>query len=215
MGHGREIDRLNIDGVAVVQVVGSLLAEARITDEHGHDMARRGHNREIGLLEAALQQSRTVLVPLAQLLRSLDVADAGDRAGADRGRQGGGEDEARSVATKEIDHRRRARDIAADEAESLGERALDDIDALADPVALGNAAAMRAIEPDRMYLIEIGHGTEALRHVADLADRRDVAIHRIDRFESDELRLAWIGGAQQALEIGRIIVREDVLFGAA
>jgi hypothetical protein len=56
-----------------------------------------------------------------------------------------------------------------------------------DPVALGDAAAARAVKPDGMHLIEIGHRAEVVGDGAEFADRGDVAIHRIDRLEADEL----------------------------
>ena len=81
-------------------------------------------------------------------------------------------------------------DIAADQPEGLGEGALDHVDAVGEAVALGDAGAARAIQPDRMHFVEIGEGAEFLRHVAQRGDRRDVAIHGIDRFEGDHLRRA-------------------------
>ena len=56
-----------------------------------------------------------------------------------------------------------------------------------DPVVLGNAAAARPVETDCMDLVEIRHRAEMLGDVAQLADGGDVAGHRIDRFEADEL----------------------------
>ena len=64
---------------------------------------------------------------------------------------------ARRVAANEIDESRRTRDIAAHHAERLGERPLDDRQAVHQPVALGDAAAMCAVKADSMDLVEIGH----------------------------------------------------------
>ena len=44
-----------------------------------------------------------------------------------------------------------------------------------DPVAFGDAAAARAIKPDRVHLVEIGHRPKAVGGVAQLTDRSDVA----------------------------------------
>ena len=70
-------------------------------------------------------------------------------------------------AADEIAHRGRAGDVAADDAERLAERALDDGEAVHQAFALGNAAAARAIEADRMDLVEIGHGAVLFGDVAD------------------------------------------------
>lgn len=59
--------------------------------------------------------------------------------------------------------------IAADRAEGFAEGALDHHRAVHDSVALGNPAAARAVEPDRVHLVEIGHRAKALGDVAQCA----------------------------------------------
>src|SRR5215469_14948685 len=120
-------------------------------------------------------------------LALFQVPNAGERTGGECGRQRGRKDEPRRVAAQKIDERSRACDIAANHAKRLAERALDYRRAVHDPVALSDAAAPRAVEPDGMHLVEIGHRAKALSDVAQFADRSDVAIHRIDRLEADEL----------------------------
>ncbi len=48
--------------------------------------------------------------------------------------------------------------------------------------------AALAIHADRMDFVDIGHRAVFLGEVADRADRRDVAVHRIDALEQDQLR---------------------------
>src|SRR5690606_24359495 len=96
-------------------------------------------------------------------------------------------DEAARIGTDEVDEAGRSGDIAADDAERLAERALDEGDAVHQPLALGDAAAARTIHANGMDLVEIGHGTVLLGDFDDLADRGDVAIHRIDALEGDDL----------------------------
>ena len=106
---------------------------------------------------------------------------------AKAGRQGGGEDEVGRIGAHRVDDAAAAGDVAAHHAEALGERALDDVDAVHQAVALGDAAAARAVHADRMHFVDIGVGAVLLGEIADRRDRRDVAIHRIDRFEHDQL----------------------------
>ena len=54
----------------------------------------------------------------------------------------------------------------------------------------------------------------AMGDVADLPDRRHVAVHRVDRFEGHDLRRRGIGGAEKLLEMARIVVPEDFAGGA-
>ena len=95
--------------------------------------------------------------------------------------------------------RSRAGDIAAEAAERLGERALDHVDAARGAVALADAAAARAIHADGVDLVDISHGAVALGEIADAIDRRDIAVHRIEALEHDQLRPVRIGGRQKLL----------------
>ena len=45
--------------------------------------------------------------------------------------------------------------------------------------ALGDAAAARAIHPDRMHLVDIGHRLVLVGDIADLGDGSDIAVHRV------------------------------------
>jgi hypothetical protein len=51
-------------------------------------------------------------------------------------------------------------------------------------------------------LVEIGHRTEAVGDVAQRGDRGDVAVHRIDRHETDELRPLGRHAIEQPREVG-------------
>src|SRR5690606_36951030 len=116
--------------------------------------------------------------------------DAGDGAGGDRRRQGGGEDEAGSEGAHEVAQGGGGGDVAAHDAEGLAKGALDDGETVHQPFAFGDAAAARPVQADGMDLVEIGHGAVALGDVDDLGDRRDVAVHRVDRLEGHELGTA-------------------------
>ena len=142
--------------------------------------------------------------------RGLEVAHRGRRRRRHRRGQGGGEDEAGRVGAHRVHHRPRAGDVAADHAERLAQRALDHIDPVHDPVALGDAGAARAIHADRVHLVEIGHGAVALGEIADGAYGGDIAIHGIDALEHDELRPV-AGGAQQFFEMGEVVMPEHHL----
>ena len=65
-----------------------------------------------------------------------------------------------------------------------------------------------------MDLVDIGHGAELLGEVAEFRDRGDVAIHRIDRLEGDQLGPARIDGLQLAAQIVGIVMGEDDAVGA-
>ena len=192
------------------------LHSAGVADQHRHDMARRRHHRQAGLGQPALHARDALLVPRALGLALLQVADRGQRAGRQRRRQRGREDEAGRVAAQEIDQRGRAGDIAAHHAERLGQRALDHRRPVRDAVALGDAAAARR------------------RRARPRAPRRDRSSRRSGRRRRTmrrsarcrrpsnrpiRSRPASAGSArqrgEQALEIVGVVVAEDVLLGAA
>ncbi len=142
-------------------------------------------------------------------LAGLEVPDRGERTGGQRRRKRRREDEARGEGPHEIAQRGGAGDIAAHHAEGLGKRALDDRQAVHQAFALGNAAAARAVHADGMDLVQIGHRAVLVGKVADFLDGGDVAVHRIDRFEGDQLRRLGIGGRQLGFEVLQVIVLPD------
>ena len=84
----------------------------------------------------------------------------------------------------------------------------------ATPSRFGNAAAARAVHADRMDLVEIGQRAIAVGEVADRGDRGDVAVHRIDAFERDQLGRLGILLHQQLLEMVEVVVAEHALLAA-
>jgi hypothetical protein len=83
-----------------------------------------------------------------------------------------------------------------------------------DAVALGDAAAARAVHADRVHLVEIGHRAVALGEIADRFDRRDVAVHRIEALEHDQLGPVADRRRAAALEMRHVVVAEDLLLAA-
>ncbi len=172
------------------------------------------HHRQPGGFEHGLDAGDAVLVPLALEARALQVPDRCGCGGADRRRQRGREDEAGSIAAHGIDQRRARRDVAAQAPECLGERALDHVDARMRTLQLGLAASARPVHSDRMHLVGIGHGAVAFGEIADGPDRRDVAVHGVERLEHDELRPVRVRRLQQFLEMRHVIVAEDLLLAS-
>ena len=107
-----------------------------------------------------------------------------------------------------------AGDIAAEAAERLGQRAFQNIDAVHDAVALGDAAAARTVHADGVNLVDIGHGAVALGEIADLGQRRDVAVHRIQALAGDQFRPVGAGGAQQFFQMRHVAVAEHLALAA-
>ena len=160
---GRVVDRLHVDGEALEQRVGDALGEHGVADQDRHDVAGIVHHRQAGHLQPAFQRAHALLVPLALGVAGFEVADAGDRAGGNGGRQRGREDEARGVGADGVADVGAGGDVAAHDAEALGQRAVDDVDAVHDPVALGKPAAAGAVEADGVHLVEIGERAVLLR----------------------------------------------------
>src|SRR5690606_7482757 len=125
----------------------------------------------------------------------------------------GREDESARIGADEIDKPRRTGDVAADDPEGLAERAFYDVDPVHQALAFGDAAAARAVHADRVDLVQIGERAVLLGYFDDLANRRDVAIHRIDALEGNDLRPVAADLRELPVEIGDVIVLEDAALG--
>ena len=123
-----------------------------------------------------------------------------------------GENEAGRIGTHRVDHRAWAGDIAAQCPKGLGQRSLNDVDPIGQAIAVANPAAARTVHTNSVYLIDIGHGAVFVGEVGNRLDRCNVAVHRIDRFEDDQLGTLRIGGLKQLLQMLQIVVPEDFLF---
>ena len=161
------------------------------------------HHRQAGRMQHRLHARRAILVALALPVGLLQVADRRHDRGADRRRQRGGEDEARRIGAHRVDDVRARRDVAAEAAERLCERAFQHVDAMHLPFARADAAAARAVHADRVHLVAIGHRAVFLGEIADRLHRRDVAVHRIEPLEGDQLRPLRRLRGEQLLEMRR------------
>src|SRR4029078_7687564 len=117
------------------------LAVHRIADHHRNDVARIVHHRHAGVDELSLQRQHALLYAHPFDIAHLEVADAGERAGDDGRRERGGEDEAWGIRADGVAAGFTRGDVTAHHAETLGQRAVDDVDAVHYVVALGDAAA--------------------------------------------------------------------------
>src|SRR6202022_98600 len=79
--HGREIDRLDVNPVAVQERVGGGCAQPWIADHDRDDMTGRGHYRQAGLGQAPLQRRRALLVDSALDLAFLQMPYGSERTG--------------------------------------------------------------------------------------------------------------------------------------
>ena len=76
---------------------------------------------------------------------------------------------------------------AADRAYGFGEGADDEIDVIDDALCFGDAAPMLSDEAHGMRFVDQHHCPVCLGDGDHFPERRDVAQHRIDAFEHDEL----------------------------
>src|SRR5690606_17280415 len=139
----------------------------------------------------------------------LDTCQAASRDGRRKGR---GKDEACRKGTYCVHDDAGRCDVTTDYADGLGHGALDDVD-LVDQVALGSDAShSSAVHADRMNFVEIGQRVEALGNFHDVGNRCDVAVHRVDRLEHNQLRLTnWIAG-QYLGQVFHVIMAKHLPF---
>ena len=65
------------------------------------------------------------------------------------------------------------------------------------PRGLNHAGAGRPVHTGRVDLVNVGHRAIALREIADAVHRRDVAVHRIESLEHNQLRPLGSLGRQE------------------
>mmetsp|Transcript_5140 Transcript_5140/g.9035 ORF Transcript_5140/g.9035 Transcript_5140/m.9035 type:complete len:430 (-) Transcript_5140:329-1618(-) len=213
-GHGGIVDRLRVDAEIGQQRVGNRLGVHGIADHDRNDMAAVIDHRQAHALQAQLQHGGAFLMQVAQRLIGLQMPDRGSRPRRHGGRDRGGEDETGRVAAHRVTHLFRSGDIAAMDTEGLAERAVDDVDAVHQAVALRHPCPARTVEADSMDFIQVGQRAEFIGEVAQLCDRTEIAVHRIDRLKSDQLRRGGIIGLEQLAQMRHVVMAEDA-FGAA
>ena len=154
----------------------------------------------------------------AAVVGRLGDVDGLERAGRDGRRQRVREQIGpRPLAQQVDDGLRRGDEAAHAAAERLAERAGDDLDALARAGQRRRAAAALAEMPVRMAIVDHDEGAVALGEVADLAELRDVAVHREDAVGGDELEARAVGLRllQLRFEIVHVGIGEAVAFRLA
>jgi hypothetical protein len=140
-GNSWIVNRLDIYAVLVEQLVADLLAQHGIANHYRYNMTVVSQVRDTCLIQS-LSKSRNA--PL--LLRALDIAcfqiaDTCQGARSVRWRQGGRKNEPRSKTADEIAKDFRGRDLTANHAKSLCQRAFDNRQPVALPIALGDTSA--------------------------------------------------------------------------
>ena len=152
---------------------------------------------------------------LALMLAGLEVTNACERAGADDRSERRREDEAGRIGANCVDAGPAGSDVAAHQAEALRHRRLDNVDLVHRIIALGDARAMWSVHADGVNLVDIGQRTVFLGKIANIADRRDIAIHGINGFECHDLRNFRPVFLKQAFEVLQIVMAPDALGAAA
>ena len=66
-----------------------------------------------------------------------------------------------------------------------------------------------------MHLVDVGQRAELGGQVAHRLDRAEVAVHRVDALEGDELRGGGVLGLQERAQVGHVVVAPDPLLAAA
>ena len=114
-----------------------------------------------------------------QVVRLLEQVERGERAGDDRRRERVREQVRPRALAQQVDDLAPRRHVAAGcAAQRLAERPGVDVDPVGDAAELGRPAAVLADEADRVRVVDEHQRAELVGQVADLGERRDVAVHR-------------------------------------
>src|SRR6516225_6725690 len=110
----------------------------------------------------------------AELVMGAHVSHARERGGDNWWRQRCRQNETRCEAAHRINKPGRCRYVPSHAAKGLSERPLDYREPVGLAIALGHPAAVSAIEPDGMHLIEISHGAVFVGEVTNSRNRRNI-----------------------------------------
>src|SRR5271156_3423365 len=208
--NGWIVDRLDVDPVPFKQQVARPLAKIGISDHDRHDMRFRRHHRKAGFPESRLGLSYGGALARALHTGCLAMGDRGCRSRRHRGRQGRREDKSGCVGSDGVHDSTRPGDVATESAIGLGERSLHDVNARHNAIALGHTCAAWPVHANRVYLVEVSHCAIALGKVADCLEGSNVAVHRIDALEDDQLWASGRCSREQLLEMLKVIVAPDL-----
>ena len=192
--HGRVVDRLDVDAVPLEQQVARRLAAHRVADQHRHDVRRAAASPAARPRPAApLQRRRPLLLARRAAPRPPGRAASAHRWPAPPPTTAGGREVVkmkpgawlRTASTSAAD----AGDVAAHAAERLAERPLDHVDLGHDAVALGDAAPCGAVHARPRAPRRGRSGRRSAGPASQtVGDRAEIAVHRVDALERDQLR---------------------------
>ena len=153
------------------------VGEARVAEHDRHDRVLAGPDGEAG--RGHRPRNRGCWPRAGRAAPSPPTASPGRRATRDeRRRQRVGEEVGPRALAQELDDLAPARrEAAGGAAERLAQRGGDDVDAPGDAAVLGRAAAGLAEEAGGVAVVHHHERVVALGQVADLGERRDVAVH--------------------------------------
>ena len=209
--HGWIIDGLDINIVLFQEPVAGGLAKHRVANHQWNDVCARGHHWKAGCAEELFGCSNGPLLALAFGIGHFEMADGCRCCSCNRWRKRGCENERWRIRAYGVDHARCAGDVAAKCAKRFGERALNNVNAIQKPFLLGNAAAAGAVHADGVHLIKIGECVVFIGKIAEFSDRRNIAIHGVNAFESNDFRPLDGKFSQQITQVRHVIVTEDLL----
>ena len=126
--------------------------------------------------------------------------------------QSGREDETWRKRSDRVDDAVPAGDVTAEYAEAFCERAFHDSDAVRHPITRCNASTFRAVKPDCVDLVEVCQCAVLVGQITDLRHRGEVAVHRVDRLERDQLAAAGADALKLLSEVADVVVAEHTPF---
>ena len=187
LGDDREEEADHVDAL-LEHPGGEALGERGVAEHDRHDRVGAGLDGKPGVGEALAEEARVRVEAQAQFRAPGDEVQGGDRRRGDhRGERVREQVRPRALAQEVDDLLPSAHVAPGRAAEGLAEGAGQDVDPVHDAEVLGRAAAPGAHEADGMAVVDHDERPVALGQIADLAQRRDEAVHREDPVGHDEL----------------------------
>src|SRR6266568_2289387 len=212
--NSRIVDRLNIDGELLQEQCRRFSADIGIAHRDWNDVRLRRHHWDSRLTQCSTRLFDPQPVRNSLSSRSFQMSNTSCGGGRQRRRHRRGEDEARCGRADRITNHGIRRDVPSRDTKAFGQGPFNDVNAVHDAVALGNARTTASVEPDSVDFVQICESAELLPQIANALDWSNISVHGVERFEGNYLR-AVSSLSKQYFEVAEIVVPEDAFFRPA
>src|SRR5215469_5496628 len=178
-----------------------------VADHHGHDRVVTGQDVKAEGGHPLAEPGGIVAQAVPQVIAALQQVQDLQRGTHHRGRYRIGEKVGPRALAKQVNDLLAAAGVAAaGPAQRLAQSSGYNVDAVADTVQFGRAAAVGPNEPHRVRVVDHDHRPVTVGQVTDLAEWRDVTVHGEHAVGGDEAASRVGASPELSFEVGHVAI---------